>query len=267
MKRTYWIYILECANGNYYTGYTIDLKRRYAEHVAGTARCKYTRSFKPIQIAQSWIIFGEKSIALRVEDYIKRCSRAIKRDLIANPVQLITLLPELMNAGPPTAPPTQLSLAAVAENWVINYIATNSSVLTLLPKPTRELVLLGNIDHTPHIIRALSTWVRKRASSWLRTELTKLSTELQLQPRKIIIRGQSTRWGSCSSDHTISLNYKLIFLPPHLVRYVLIHELCHLQYLDHSIKFWQLVAQYDAQWLINRKLLKQANDFIPTWLE
>lgn len=81
----FWVYILLCENGNYYTGYTNNLKKRYEEHLAGTAKCKYTRSFKPLKIAQSWPIHGEKSEAMRLERYIKTLSRPEKERLILNP--------------------------------------------------------------------------------------------------------------------------------------------------------------------------------------
>ena len=71
---SYWIYILLCNNGNYYTGYTTDIKRRYQEHVKGTAKCKYTRSFKPLTIAQSWQVTC-KNTALKIEYFIKNLKK------------------------------------------------------------------------------------------------------------------------------------------------------------------------------------------------
>lgn len=85
--KTYWVYILLCENGCYYTGYTADLKKRYAAHIDGIAS-KYTRSFKPISIAQSWKIAGGKSLAMKVENHIKKLSRAQKEKIISNPMLL-----------------------------------------------------------------------------------------------------------------------------------------------------------------------------------
>ena len=80
----YCVYILECVNGSLYTGYTTDLQRRYEEHLEGTAKCKYTRSFKPRRIAQHWRV-PEKSLALKLERYLKSLSKAQKLHFIANP--------------------------------------------------------------------------------------------------------------------------------------------------------------------------------------
>lgn len=88
-SKIYWVYILLCENCCYYTGYTIDLEKRYVAHLNGTAS-KYTRSFKPVSIAQSWKIASGKSLAMKIEKKIKKLSRSQKEKLIANPNLLFT---------------------------------------------------------------------------------------------------------------------------------------------------------------------------------
>ncbi|KTD69228.1 MULTISPECIES: GIY-YIG nuclease family protein [Legionella] len=95
-EKTYWVYILRCNNHSYYTGYTDNLEKRFQEHLAGKGS-KYTRSFKPLSIAQSWVIKGDKSIAMRVERYIKKLSKAQKEQLVLNPYS-DTLINMLANA-------------------------------------------------------------------------------------------------------------------------------------------------------------------------
>ena len=87
----YWVYILLCENGAYYTGYTTDLARRYEEHVTGTDKCKYTRSFKPVKIAEAWQIPESKNVAMQVEKFIKRMTKKQKVALIAEPEKLLPL--------------------------------------------------------------------------------------------------------------------------------------------------------------------------------
>uniref|UniRef100_UPI004056E508 M48 family metallopeptidase n=1 Tax=Acetatifactor sp. TaxID=1872090 RepID=UPI004056E508 len=59
----------------------------------------------------------------------------------------------------------------------------------------------------------------------------------------ITIRDQKSRWGSCSSKGTLSFNYRLIFAPPKVLDYVVVHELCHLTHMNHSKDFWNMVGQ------------------------
>ena len=88
VAKAYWVYILHCDNDSYYTGYTVDLARRYQDHMNGKA--KYTRSFKPLTIAQAWRVSGEKSEAMKLENFIKKLSRPEKLHLLAHPESLMT---------------------------------------------------------------------------------------------------------------------------------------------------------------------------------
>src|SRR5690348_6392685 len=83
----YFIYMLHCNNGHYYTGHTTDIARRYQEHIDGTGS-KYTRSFKPLNIAQCWRVLGNKSTAMKIENYIKTLSKKAKIELLQFPEKL-----------------------------------------------------------------------------------------------------------------------------------------------------------------------------------
>lgn len=81
----YFLYILECKNGAYYTGITTDPKRRWSEHVAGKA-AKYTRAFPPKEMAALWEVGKSRSMAQQLEAKIKTLSRKEKTTLIAEPM-------------------------------------------------------------------------------------------------------------------------------------------------------------------------------------
>jgi putative endonuclease len=89
MTRSYfWIYMLECENGAYYTGYTTNLVRRFRQHVEGTANVRYTRSHRPLRIAQCWRLYEPIGCALQVERLIKARGRPAKDRLVRDPSRL-----------------------------------------------------------------------------------------------------------------------------------------------------------------------------------
>lgn len=88
----YYLYILECKNGAYYIGYTTDLLRRYREHAAGSAKCKYTRAFPPQSLAASWYLDLDLSMILRLEAALKKLTRSEKNRLVAEPHLLLEVL-------------------------------------------------------------------------------------------------------------------------------------------------------------------------------
>ncbi|MDE5589484.1 MAG: M48 family metallopeptidase [Acetatifactor sp.] len=73
----------------------------------------------------------------------------------------------------------------------------------------------------------------------------------------VTIRDQKTRWGSCSSRGTLSFNYRLIFAPPTVLDYVVVHELCHLTHMNHSKEFWNMVGSVMPDYKTHKKWLRE----------
>jgi putative endonuclease len=90
--KTYYVYMLKCSNSSYYTGYTVDMEKRYQKHLEGAAS-KYTRSFKPKKIAACWSIESRSpSVAMQLEIKIKKLTAAQKTELILKPELIAKLI-------------------------------------------------------------------------------------------------------------------------------------------------------------------------------
>lgn len=90
-----------------------------------------------------------------------------------------------------------------------------------------------------HLVRALRHEAEKDAAPLLATEAARLG----VNPRRLRLGDQRSLWGSCTADGSIQLSWRLIMAPPEVLRYVVIHEVCHLVHRDHSDAFWALVAR------------------------
>jgi len=73
---------------------------------------------------------------------------------------------------------------------------------------------------------------------------------------RVSIRNQRTRWGSCSRKGNLNFNYRILMLPQHLTNYIIIHELCHLKELNHSPRFWNLMAQVMPEYQESKRELR-----------
>lgn len=88
----FWIYMLECENGAFYTGYSTNLVRRFRQHIDGTAGVKYTRTNRPVRLSQCWRLYDSVGSALKVEKCIKTAGRPVKERLIGDPARLAKMV-------------------------------------------------------------------------------------------------------------------------------------------------------------------------------
>jgi predicted metal-dependent hydrolase len=163
--------------------------------------------------------------------------------------------------------PDQLALRAIDQLWEVEYQPTGFSRVTLTEKGKSKLILRGNTNNEELCRALLQQWLTHKAYQRLVPWLWSISQKLELPFHKASIRGQKTLWASCSQQCNISLNYKLLFLPPELVRYVFVHELCHTVHLNHSARFWALVEEKDPNYKAIDKELRTSSNYVPGWLE
>ncbi|MCW8865327.1 MAG: M48 family metallopeptidase [Colwellia sp.] len=104
--------------------------------------------------------------------------------------------------------------------------------------------------------KQLERYFKQQVEAILSVKVKQYSKLTQLKPKSIKIRQYSARWGSCNSNGELSFNYLMMMLPDYVINYIVVHELCHLRYLNHSDNFWQLVAEYFPQYLQAKQWLK-----------
>ncbi|MGH8253247.1 MAG: M48 family metallopeptidase [Steroidobacteraceae bacterium] len=163
-----------------------------------------------------------------------------------------------------TFPPERVELPALAESWRCQYRPAE----TLAPRALREIngeLVLNDALHGEALRAALLGWLCERARQALAPQLAALAAHLGVSYQRLQIRRQRTRWGSCSTRGTISLNCCLLFHRPEVVRYLLAHELAHLTHMNHSARFWRLVEQYEPRWREYDRELTRGWRQVPGW--
>ncbi|MDZ7870442.1 MAG: SprT family zinc-dependent metalloprotease [Rheinheimera sp.] len=112
------------------------------------------------------------------------------------------------------------------------------------------------VNRPKQLLLLLEDWYQQEAQQYFTDRLAYWCTLMGLPYRQLLIKGWQTRWGSCHSDGTICLNWRLLLAPSWVSDYVVVHELAHLRQMNHSPAFWQLVAQYYPAWRDAKTYLK-----------
>jgi predicted metal-dependent hydrolase len=112
----------------------------------------------------------------------------------------------------------------------------------------------------------LQAWLKRAAAERLAPRLLELAHDLNYSVARVAIRCQRTRWGSCSTRGTVSLNCSLVFLRPEVVHYLFVHELAHTRHMNHSASFWRLVERLEPDYRsLDRELLAGWRT-VPAWV-
>lgn len=97
---------------------------------------------------------------------------------------------------------------------------------------------------------------KEKARELLLARLSYFNEHYGFEWNRVAVRNQRRCWGSCSSLKNLNFNYKILFLPPHLQDYIVVHEMCHLVELNHGVRFWQLVEQTMPEYARHRAELR-----------
>lgn len=103
----------------------------------------------------------------------------------------------------------------------------------------------------------LVKWLKENAKRILSEVTAKTASEMQVSYRSVSVTSAKSRWGSCTADNAVRYSFRLIYAPKEVVRYVVVHELAHTRYKNHSALFWKEVERYEPRYRERRKWLKE----------
>ncbi len=161
--------------------------------------------------------------------------------------------------------PDDIELPAIGQLWQVTAQKADAPGATVRETGPGQLLIHGRVSDEHASRAALARWLTRQACAHLPPRLEELSRQLGLAFRHVYIKRQRTRWGSCSRHKAISLNAKLLFLAPVLLRYVMIHELCHLAEMNHSQRFWSLVQKNHPDFHAHDRELRKGWKRVPRW--
>jgi hypothetical protein len=173
---------------------------------------------------------------------------------------------ELLQLAPNAADrqPGAVEIRLLDRRWSVEYVPGRRVRAEQVGDSTLRVHSPAVTDR--HASQALVPWITRLASHELSHRLRPLAAELGIDYSRMTVRRQRTRWGSCSTRGNISLNVCLLFQRPEVVRYLMIHELCHRRHMNHSKRFWSLVASFEPDWKPLDVELLQGWRHVPAWV-
>lgn len=126
----------------------------------------------------------------------------------------------------------------------------------------RENSLIICLEGTKKTKEMIEDFYRKKASEIIHDRLQYFNEHYQFIYHRVTFRNQKTRWGSCSAKGNLNFNWRLAMAPIEVIDYVVVHELCHLEQMNHSPQFWALVSQLIPTYKVRRKWLREKSHLL-----
>jgi hypothetical protein len=189
-----------------------------------------------------------------------------RRDWIAKTECRLAEQHKFLAPEPLDSLPDRIALRAIGEEWAVNYRRTTATSVTVLERPGRRLLAFGRVENMEAVLDGLRRWLSRKTRQHLSPWLYRLASERNFEFASVVVRSQRTRWASCSSHGTISLNLRLMLIPEPLVRYTLLHELAHTVEMSHGRRFWSTLQTLEPAYQIRDRELREAWRLLPSWL-
>jgi hypothetical protein len=203
----------------------------------------------------------------RVEVRVPRGTRpdAIQRFVASHRAWIDARTRELGAQRAAEAPlPATVALAALGAEWSVRYLPRARAGLRDAGGGVLEV--LGDPADVAGARARLRAWLRDAARTALEPWIVALARERGFRVGRVQVRRQQTRWGSCSRTGTVSLNLCLLFQRAEVVRYLMLHELCHTVHMNHSARFWSLVERHEPAWRALDRELAKGWQRVPDWV-
>lgn len=181
-------------------------------------------------------------------------------DWVNRHLERIASMPE-----PERLPPSSVELRAVERVLAVRYRAGDAASVSVRPAGPSSLCVSGGIACRDSVARALRAWLKREAARELGGMLHVMAARTGLGYSGLTVRLQRSRWGSCSARGGVSLNARLLFLPPELCSYVLAHELAHTVHLNHSPEYWSFLEEIMPEARLLDGRLRSARRYVPWW--
>ena len=208
------------------------------------------------------------SPAGNVEVVVPKCISSLDVDhFVQNNINWITSTQQKLSILRETtpelnySPPDSINLVAVDKIFTVQYKSDTKE--KLIVEDGRHLTITATNDDARREI--LKLWLQQKSKQILIPWINEVAQQHGFQFKRISIKAQKTRWGSCSAKKNINLNRNLLFVPPELVHYLFVHELSHLVHLNHSSDFWKLVSTFEPAYKQLDLALNRAARDVPLW--
>lgn len=194
-------------------------------------------------------IIAPKTLSdIELESFINKKSNWIERTLRANKLKTKIVTKDFESGE---------QFLYLGKKYKLKFISDSNDLIKLKSGEIQVCINTLKFEDKKHRKKIVQNWFKEKALSFLTKMTLEIAQEIKLNPKLVKIRSYKSRWGSCNSKDVITYNWKLIMAPKSIIKYVVIHELCHIKYLNHSKKYWNEVAKYVPDYKYKKHWLNQ----------
>lgn len=233
-----------------------------------SARAKYVRLKLSPKGELTLVVPHKRSLSAAdahtvLRDMVPWIERALRR---------VEARAQLLPQPVPLEIPASICLPGLGESWqvycvpVLPGLALKAEAKVRVKAEQGRLLLQGNVDNIPACCRALQKWLMAHVREWLVRLVFTMAARHGFNVCKVCVRGQRTRWGSCSVRGIVNINYRLALLETRIVEHLILHELCHLTHMNHSAQYKKYLQSFEPQWQHFERELDRAWRHLPPWI-